>query len=188
MCSALTPVSCLQESERESSELQQQLGAAAEERSKLQAALEAANSRQREHQQLATDLTHAVQQQKAQLQALQHDKEDLQRQLQRCTPKEFDRLHVELLGAKRKAAELPLVQEQLQRQKQLWTEAEQSLAALQASAARSQEEAAAKQATLTAQLSTARDELAAVRKEHKQLQQQLANAQDAVKVGGGNSC
>lgn len=122
------------------------------------------------------------------MQALQHDKEDLQRQLQRCTPKEFDRLHVELLGAKRKAAELPLVQEQLQRQKQLWSKAEQRLADLQAAAARGQEEAAAKQATLAAQLSTAREELAAVRKEHKQLQQQLANAQDAVKVGWvGNS-
>lgn len=173
---------CLQESERETSELQQQLSAAAEQRSQLQAALEAATARQREHKQLATDLTHAVQQQKGQIQALQHDKEDLQRQLQRCTPKEFDRLHVELLGAKRKAAELPLVQEQLQRQKQLWSEAEQRLAELQAAAARSQEEAAAKQATLAAQLSTARDELAAARKEQKQLQQQLANAQDAVKV------
>jgi chromosome segregation ATPase len=172
----------LQESERETCELQQQLSAAAEERAKLQTALEAASSRQHEHQQLATDLTHAVQQQKGQLQALQHDKEDLQRQLQRCTPKEFDRLHVELLGAKRKAAELPLVQEQLQRQKQLWSEAEQRLADLQAAAARSQEEASAKQASVSAQLSTARNELAAVKKEHKQLQQQLANAQDAVKV------
>jgi multidrug resistance efflux pump len=102
---------------------------------------------------------------------------------------EFDRLHVELLGAKRKAAELPLVQEQLQRQKQLWSEAEQRLAELQAAAARSQEEAAAKQATLSAQLGTARDELAAVKKEQKQLQQQLANAQDAVKVCGlGLAC
>lgn len=174
---------CPQESERETSELQQQLSAAAEERSKLQAALDTAKARQREHQQLATDLTHAVQQQKGQLQALQHDKEDLQRQLQRCTPKEFDRLHVELLGAKRKAAELPLVQEQLQRQKQLWSEAEQRLADLQAAAARGQEEAAAKQASLAAQLSTAREELTTINKERKQLQQQLANAQDAVKVG-----
>lgn len=91
---------------------------------------------------------------------------------------------MELLGAKRKAAELPLVQEQLQRQKQLWSEAEQRLAELQAAAARSQEEAAAKQATLSAQLGTARDELSAVKKEQKQLQQQLANAQDAVKVCG----
>lgn len=123
-----------------------------------------------------------MQQQKGQIQALQHDKEDLQRQLQRCTPKEFDRLHFELLGAKRKAAELPLVQEQLQRQKQLWSEAEQRLAELQAAAARSQEEAAAKQASLSVQLSTARDELAAIRKEQKQLQQQLVNAQDAVRV------
>lgn len=175
-------MSFLQESERETAELQQQLSAATEQRSQLQAALDAASSRQQEHQQLATDLTHAVQQQKAQLQALQHDKEDLQRQLQRCTPKEFDRLHVELLGAKRKAAELPLVQEQLQRQKQLWSDAEQRLAELQAAAARSQEETSAKQASLAAQLSTARNELGALKKEHKQLQQQLANAQDAVKV------
>jgi hypothetical protein len=77
----------VQESERETSELQQQLSAAVEQRSQLHAALEAATTRQREHEQLATDLTHAVQQQKGQIQALQHDKEDLQRQLQRCTPK-----------------------------------------------------------------------------------------------------
>lgn len=80
-------VGVVQESERETSELQQQLSAAVEQRSQLQAALEAATARQREHEQLATDLTHAVQQQKGQIQALQHDKEDLQRQLQRCTPK-----------------------------------------------------------------------------------------------------
>lgn len=162
--------------------MQQQLTAAAQECSRLESALGAANNQQREHQQLAADLTQAVQQQKAQIQALQHDKEDLQRQLQRCTPKEFDRLHLELLGAKRKAAELPLLQEQLQRQRQLWSEAEQRLTELQAAAARSQEESAAKQTSLAAQLRSAQDELAEMQKKHKQLQLQLANAQDAVKV------
>jgi hypothetical protein len=65
------------------------------------------------------------------LQALQQDKEHLQRQLLRCTPGEFDRLHNELLVAKRSAAELAIVQEQLARHKQLWSEAEQRLAELQ---------------------------------------------------------
>jgi hypothetical protein len=65
------------------------------------------------------------------LQALQQDKEHLQRQLLRCTPGEFDRLHNELLVAMRSAAELAIVQEQLARHKQLWSEAEQRLAELQ---------------------------------------------------------
>jgi hypothetical protein len=65
------------------------------------------------------------------LQALHQDKEHLQRQLLRCTPGEFDRLHNELLVAKRSTAELAIVQEQLARHKQLWSEAEQRLADLQ---------------------------------------------------------
>jgi uncharacterized protein YlxW (UPF0749 family) len=52
----------------------------------------------------------------------------------------------------------------------------------QASAARSHEDGAAKQATLTGQLKTARDELAGLKKEVEKLQQQLSDAQDAVKV------
>lgn len=64
-------------------------------------------------------------------QALQRDKDDLTRQLHRCTPAEFDRLHNELLLAKRRASELIIVQEQLARHKQLWSEAEQRLAHLQ---------------------------------------------------------
>lgn len=67
----------------------------------------------------------------APVQTLQQEKEHLQRQLQRCTPNEFDRLHNELLVAKRSAAELVIVQEQLARHKQLWSEAEQRLAELQ---------------------------------------------------------
>lgn len=51
--------------------------------------------------------------------------------MQRCAPAEFERLHNELLSAKRKAAELAIVQEQLARQKQLWSDAEQRLAQLQ---------------------------------------------------------
>lgn len=54
--------------------------------------------------------------------------------------------------------------------------------ALQASTARSHEEAAGKQASLAAQLTTAKEDLAASYKECKQLQQQLADTQDAVKV------
>jgi hypothetical protein len=45
----------------------------------------------------------------------------------------FDRLHNELLVAKRNAAELAIVQEQLARHKQLWSEAEQRLAEMQVS-------------------------------------------------------
>jgi cell division protein FtsB len=53
---------------------------------------------------------------------------------------------------------------------------------VQASAARSHEDGAAKQAGLAAQLKTARDELAGLKKEKEQLQRQLSDAQDAVKV------
>jgi hypothetical protein len=65
---ALAAVLSLQESDRESQELQQQLKAAADERSKLQAAAQSATAQQREHEQLVSDLTHAVQQQKSQIQ------------------------------------------------------------------------------------------------------------------------
>jgi chromosome segregation ATPase len=58
----------LQESDRESQELQHQLKAATDERSQLQAAAQAAKAQQREHEQLVSDLTHAVQQQKSQIQ------------------------------------------------------------------------------------------------------------------------
>lgn len=61
-------VLALQESDRETQELQQQLKAAAEEHSRLQAAVQAATAQQCEHEQLVSDLTHAVQQQKAQIQ------------------------------------------------------------------------------------------------------------------------
>jgi hypothetical protein len=64
-CSAVV---LLQESDRESQELQQQLKAAADERLQLQAAAQAATAQQREHAQLVSDLTHAVQQQKSQIQ------------------------------------------------------------------------------------------------------------------------
>lgn len=49
-------------------ELQQQLKSMVAERDRLQAAVEAAAARQQEHEQLVSDLTHAVQQQKAQIQ------------------------------------------------------------------------------------------------------------------------
>lgn len=97
----------------------------------LQASLAAAQTRQREHEALSSDLTHALQQQKGALAGLQRDKQELARQLQRCTPKEFDRLHSDLLAAKRQAAELVLVHEQLERQRAMWSDAEQRLSELQ---------------------------------------------------------
>lgn len=64
-------------------------------------------------------------------QSLQRDCEDLRRQLARCTPSEFERLHSQLMVAQRAAAEVPLVQDQLARQRQLWQGAEERLAKLQ---------------------------------------------------------
>lgn len=55
--------------------------------------------------------------------------------------------------------------------------------ALQANSARRQEEATSKQASLAAQLKASEEELAAAQKQSKQLQQQLADTRDAVKVG-----
>jgi len=53
---------------------------------------------------------------------------------------------------------------------------------MQLTLARHQEEAAARQATVEAQLKLAKDDLATAATEQQRLQQQLANAQDAVKV------
>jgi hypothetical protein len=53
---------------------------------------------------------------------------------------------------------------------------------MQLTLARNQEEAAARQATVEAQLKMAKDDLATAATEQQRLQQQLANAQDAVKV------
>lgn len=64
----------LQESDRETQELLHQLKTATAERNNLQAAAEAATARQQEHEQLVSDLTHAVQQQKAHLQVRVHAK------------------------------------------------------------------------------------------------------------------
>jgi chromosome segregation ATPase len=75
---ARAAVLSLQESDRESQELQQQLKAAADERSHLQAAAQAATAQQREHEQLVSDLTHAVQQQKSQTQV------SMQRMMHTC--------------------------------------------------------------------------------------------------------
>eukprot|EP00878_Enallax_costatus_P037403 GHUV01042243.1.p1 GENE.GHUV01042243.1~~GHUV01042243.1.p1 ORF type:complete len:179 (+),score=76.34 GHUV01042243.1:53-589(+) len=58
----------LQESDHETQDLQQQLKAATAERERLQTAAQTAIVRQQEHKQLVSDLTHAVQQQKTQLQ------------------------------------------------------------------------------------------------------------------------
>jgi chromosome segregation ATPase len=58
----------LQESDREVQELHQQAQAAAEERSQLQAALQAAASQRAEHDQLVADLTRTLQQQSNALQ------------------------------------------------------------------------------------------------------------------------
>jgi hypothetical protein len=65
------------------------------------------------------------------LQEALRDKAELQQQLSRCTPAEFDRLHNELLVAKRAAVQLPAVQHQLEQHQQLWQDAEQKLSSLQ---------------------------------------------------------
>jgi hypothetical protein len=63
---------------------------------------------------------------------VQRDCQDLRRQLARCTPSEFDRLHSELVAAQRAAAGAPVLQEQLERQRAAWQAAEERLAKLQA--------------------------------------------------------
>ena len=93
-------------------------------------------------------------------------------------------MHSELLTAKRSAAELVVAREQLTRHTQLWREAEQRATELQSCSVRAQEDAAARQAALAAQLDSAQGELAALRTAHKQLQQQLADARDAVQARG----
>jgi hypothetical protein len=117
-----------QESDRELSELQLQLATGAEERGQLQAALAAAQDRQREAEGLSAELTAALQQHKAAVAALQQDKAELVRQLARCTPGEFDRLHAELMAAKRHASELVVVQEALERTRAHLSDAEGRLA------------------------------------------------------------
>jgi hypothetical protein len=64
-------------------------------------------------------------------QALQRDCDDARRQLARCAPAEVDRLHSELMAARRAAADAPLLQEQLHRQRQMWQGTEERLAKLQ---------------------------------------------------------
>jgi len=63
--------------------------------------------------------------------ALQRECNDVRRQLLRCTPSEFERLHAELMAARRAAADAPLAQEQAARHRQMWQEAEERVAKLQ---------------------------------------------------------
>ena len=65
------------------------------------------------------------------MQEVLREKTELQQHLSRCTPAEFDRLHNELLVAKRAVVQLPAVQHQLEQHQQLWQDAEQKLSNLQ---------------------------------------------------------
>ena len=121
----------LQEAEREVQDLQAKLGSRDAEVAAVNQALAAASARQQEQTALMSELTQALQQHKAQLQDAVREKGELQQQLARCTPAEFDRLHNELLVAKRAAVQLAGVQRQLEQHQQLWQEAEQKLSGLQ---------------------------------------------------------
>jgi hypothetical protein len=65
------------------------------------------------------------------LQAAAADNMRLQEHLSRCTPAEFDRLHNELLLAKRAAGQVPGLQRQLEEVTALWQAAEGKLADVQ---------------------------------------------------------
>lgn len=71
------------------------------------------------------------------LQAAAADNMRLQEQLARCTPAEFDRLHNELLLAKRAAGQVPGLQRQLEEVTALWQAAEGKLADVQVCLGRS---------------------------------------------------
>jgi predicted nucleic acid-binding Zn-ribbon protein len=121
----------LQESEQESLELQRQLAAARAEAGALGDALRAAREQGAEQERLVSELSAAVKQQQARLQAAQRDCEEAKRRLARCTPAEFERLHTELMAAKRAAADVPIAQEQAGRHRDMWRDAEDRLAKLQ---------------------------------------------------------
>ncbi|KAF5839521.1 hypothetical protein DUNSADRAFT_592 [Dunaliella salina] len=117
----------LEESDKERAGIQGRLDASEHQVATLTAAAQEAAQKGRVFEELVTDLSNVVSQQKLHIQGLQKEREALAGQLRSSGPEQLQRLSAQLAAAKGAAADAEVMRDQAEVNRQRWQEAERRI-------------------------------------------------------------